>query len=43
MKKNILKKMAENKVEKAFTDWRIFSPELPKVLKEKIESKKEEK
>lgn len=40
--KEFLKKLAENKVEEAFTDWRVFSPEMPKVLKKKIEDKKEE-
>ena len=40
--KDLLKKLAENKVEEAFTDWRAFSPEMPKILKEKIEDKKED-
>jgi hypothetical protein len=40
--KELLKKIAENKVEEAFTDWRFFSPEKPKILKEKIENKKVE-
>lgn len=39
--KKFLKKFADKKVENAFTAWRAFSPEMPKVLKEKVEEKKE--
>lgn len=40
--KDLLKKLAEDKVEAAFTDYRVFSPELPKALKKKIEDNKED-
>lgn len=35
--KEILKKIANNNVENAFTAWRAFSPKMPKALKSKIE------
>ena len=43
MVKEILKKMAVGKTEKAFTEWQHYSPKMPKILVEKIEEKKDEK
>lgn len=38
--KNLLKKLAMNNTEKAFTAMQHFQPKMPKALKAKIESKK---
>lgn len=39
--KDILKKVAQNSTEKAFTFMFVYQPKLPKALKNKIESKKD--